>query len=336
MSHILRKLFGVYNEYEGFQKIKIFSFFFIPFKFRYYKKTTLDAMRPKKYPDLKIISENRDLISRKCFASICAIYKNEADLREWIEYHKLVGFERFYLYDNESTDGSKEMLEPYIKDGTVVYHYIQGNSKQFAVYNDALARYKNDTKWMAFVDIDEYICPVQTNNIKDFLKDFKKEPAVGINWVMFDSNGHKKRPNLLVIEAYTRVRANYQHPFNKHIKSIVQPTKVLGIKNPHYCFYYGNKTAVDEKHCSIGSPSNIHNCNNAFTENNSIEKIRINHYHTKSEEDYIAKIKRGYSDRTGEQRPSVEYSEINFNEETTEDRVILKYLPELKQKLGVL
>ena len=235
-------------------------------------------------------------------------------------------------------DDEKNVVLSVMENGKVIEIYKKDVNQKNQEGNIYCGIVRNILPGMqsAFVDIDEYICPVQTNNIKDFLKDFKKEPAVGINWVMFDSNGHKKRPNLLVIEAYTRVRANYQHPINKHIKSIVQPTKVLGINNPHYCFYYGNKTAVDEKHCSIGSPSNIHNCNNAFTENNSVEKIRINHYHTKSEEDYIAKIKRGYSDRTGEQRPSVEYSEINFNEETTEDRVILKYLPELKQKLGVL
>ena len=35
--------------------------------------------------------------------AIVAIAKNEGPyLREWIEYHRLVGIKRFYLYDNES------------------------------------------------------------------------------------------------------------------------------------------------------------------------------------------------------------------------------------------
>ena len=37
-----------------------------------------------------------------------AIAKNEGPyIREWIEYHKLVGFTIFYIYDNDSTDNTK-------------------------------------------------------------------------------------------------------------------------------------------------------------------------------------------------------------------------------------
>jgi hypothetical protein len=35
------------------------------------------------------------------YLSICAIFRHEAPyLREWIEFHKLIGAERFFLYDN--------------------------------------------------------------------------------------------------------------------------------------------------------------------------------------------------------------------------------------------
>ncbi|GMO23401.1 MAG: hypothetical protein Ta2B_02600 [Termitinemataceae bacterium] len=37
--------------------------------------------------------------------SIVAIVKNEASyIKEWIEYHRLVGVDRFYIYDDNSTD----------------------------------------------------------------------------------------------------------------------------------------------------------------------------------------------------------------------------------------
>ena len=42
--------------------------------------------------------------------AICLIFKNEAAyLKEWIEYHRLLGVERFYFYDNESNDNTKEI-----------------------------------------------------------------------------------------------------------------------------------------------------------------------------------------------------------------------------------
>jgi hypothetical protein len=38
---------------------------------------------------------------------------------QWIEYHKMVGVNHFYIYDDESLDNSEEILAPYICDGTV-------------------------------------------------------------------------------------------------------------------------------------------------------------------------------------------------------------------------
>jgi len=57
----------------------------------------------------------------KPYLSICGIYRDEAFyLREWIEFHRLVGVERFYLYDNFSEDNHREVLAPYIESGIVV------------------------------------------------------------------------------------------------------------------------------------------------------------------------------------------------------------------------
>lgn len=47
--------------------------------------------------------------------AICVIVKNEAPyMKEWIDYHRLVGVEKFYVYDNESTDSLLSVLAPYI------------------------------------------------------------------------------------------------------------------------------------------------------------------------------------------------------------------------------
>ena len=54
--------------------------------------------------------ENRENRAFKYFMSIACIIKNEGPyLREWLEYHKLIGVEHFYVYDNESSDNTKEL-----------------------------------------------------------------------------------------------------------------------------------------------------------------------------------------------------------------------------------
>ncbi|KAL2915912.1 hypothetical protein HK105_204616 [Polyrhizophydium stewartii] len=40
---------------------------------------------------------------------------------EWIEFHLLQGFDRLVIYDDRSTDGLRELLETYIREGTVEY-----------------------------------------------------------------------------------------------------------------------------------------------------------------------------------------------------------------------
>jgi hypothetical protein len=50
------------------------------------------------------------------YLSICAIFKDEAPyLPERIEFHRLVGVERFFLYDNLRVDGGREVLEPWVR-----------------------------------------------------------------------------------------------------------------------------------------------------------------------------------------------------------------------------
>ena len=74
--------------------------------------------------------------------AIGAIMKNEGPyLKEWLDFHILVGVTKFYLYDNESTDETKEILKPYIKSGIVEYNYWPGKAMQMAAYFDILDKH---------------------------------------------------------------------------------------------------------------------------------------------------------------------------------------------------
>ena len=98
------------------------------------------------------------------YLSIAACVKNEGRyLREWIEYHLWAGVDHFYIYDNGSTDNTKDILKPYIASGIATYHYwVEKREKyrrrqQAKMYADAVARYRHCTKWMAIIDADEFI-----------------------------------------------------------------------------------------------------------------------------------------------------------------------------------
>ena len=92
--------------------------------------------------------------------AVVAIMKNEgAYLKEWLDYHLAAGVDHFYLYDNESPDNQAEVAEPYIAAGLVDYISAPGKLMQLVVYNDAVKRFRFQSRHMALIDIDEFIFP---------------------------------------------------------------------------------------------------------------------------------------------------------------------------------
>ena len=223
--------------------------------------------------------------------SIVAIVKNESIyIKEWIEYHLLLGINHFYLYDNESSDNLHEILRPYIDKGIVTYIYCPGKKMQMPAYNDAIARFKKNSHWMAFIDADEFIVlnPEYSNQIMKFMEPFENYDMLGINWSMFDFNDHETQPQSgFVISNYTRCFADDDHPINRHQKCIVKPSSAKICINPHHIHLkFGNK-AVDE---------NFQKLTPLLSPHVNIKKIRINHYFSKSKEEYLKKINRGKAD----------------------------------------
>lgn len=323
MKKILKFIFNYQSHYQGSRKHKVFTVFGFKFKFRVkLAKNLRDFVRnAKPCPLDNSIEPDR----QKVYLSIAAIFKDEPDIIEWIEYHRIAGVERFYLYDNDSVNDYEKILKTYIDSGLVVYKKIHGRCMQVAAYKDAVYRYKHETEWMAIIDLDEYIVPVEQYDIKDFLKDYDEYPALVVNWVMFDSSGLDVRPSgKTVIESFMRVYKNYQEPINKTVKTILKPSKVRYVNGVHVSLYNNNELAVDENFNQFSSYTYFK------TEKVSVNKIRINHYHCKSRKEYWAKVNKGFADRITP-RPYKEES-LNFPS-TSYDYEILKYSKSLNDCL---
>jgi hypothetical protein len=218
------------------------------------------------------------------------MYRDHADyLREWIEFHRLVGVERFFLYDNESSDDHRDVLRPYIDDGIVVLHdWPTPESVQrgvpwglIAAFDDCLAKHRNDSRWIAFIDIDEFLFAPAGVVLPEILSEFEQYPGVYVSRLEFGTSGHRHRPPGLVIESYLR-RRRYAAEDVEWTKSIVDPERAVKCINAHI-FLYEDGFAVDMdgrpvKRPPFG-PTPI-----------KMSPLRINHYVTKSEEEYRTKL----------------------------------------------
>ncbi len=127
---------------------------------------------------------------------LCSIFQNEAAwLREWLEFHLLVGVQHALLYNNHSTDAYGEVV---------------------------------DTDEFVFSprepDLREVLRAYDQPHVG----------AVCVNWLMFGtSHAQHVPPQCLLVETLVR-RAPLYHAENLHVKSFVRPERVTHLPNRHF------------------------------------------------------------------------------------------------------
>src|SRR5438034_1123113 len=173
----------------------------------------------------------------------CMKFKNAARfLPEWIEFHQIVGFEHFYLYNNNSTDDYIEALAPYRDEGNVTL-YEWPHTPAFPKADEhCIAHHRHEARWIAFLDDDELLFPSRGEDVRTILRRYEQYPALAVHWLMFGSSGHLRRPEGLVLENYL-LRAERISPT---IKSIVNPRRVAAPANTHRWLYKNGNIASDE------------------------------------------------------------------------------------------
>ena len=272
------------------------------------------------------------------YLSAVVIAKNEASyLVEWFEFHRLVGFQHVYFYDNGSTDDTPQVLRPYLESGYVTLipwaSYDLDGRIQYQAYAHALCNFGPYWRWMAFIDVDEFLFPLQSDSLRTVLAAYDDLPAIVVQWHMFGPSGHKRRPAGLVIENYTK-RAPVPS-FAKDAKrlskwkSIVDPTKVRAVSSPHaFTLEDGREGAYDEDRRWIVKSQQA----------KSVSRIlRLNHYFTKSEEELATKMAKGSvgAKLKKNARPKTWAASRaeSLDTQTVTDEAILRFAAQLRERL---
>jgi hypothetical protein len=183
-----------------------------------------------------ILTNNRrsDNVSSILFTNA----RDEPNIAEWIAHHLLLGFDKVIIFDHLShipiSDSIKTDFDGKVRiirvDGT-------GNIKLNLMKNALDIADKGNYSWMLYLDADEYLNLNRFTNIKQFLEIFKEADAIGVNWLMFGTSGHKEQPKGLLTENFIRSELR----LNSHIKSFVRPYCAAKVINPHYYVIYDNK-----------------------------------------------------------------------------------------------
>jgi len=210
--------------------------------------------------------------------AVCAIFRDEARyLAEWVTFHRIQGVERFYLYDNLSDDGWRAELAPEIEAGIVEVTPWPEEPGQMGAYDDCLARHRGEARWIAAIDVDEFLFSPTGEPLPAVLRRFDTHPGVVVNRRFFGTNGHRRPAEGLVTECYP-LRSRDDDPSNALVKSIVDPRMTLAARSAHTFAHRGNPVGED------GEP-----VPSMKREPATADLLRINHYYAKSEEEFERK-----------------------------------------------
>lgn len=268
------------------------------------------------------------------YISLCAIVKDEHpnNLQEFIAHHLGIGIEHCYIYDNGSSIPISNILKNYIDAGLVSVIYFPEKGVQMQAYSGCLNAFGKDNEFIAFIDMDELIIPKSHDNMQDFLRQYNSLLHLGsfaINWKIFGSeiNGELAitKPNQLMSEIYIK-SSNNEFEENKHIKSIVRPknTKFFNL-DPHHATLHNGYFNYNEKMQNIRGP---------FAQPCSTETIQINHYFTRSKEEWEKKVLKGRADVSDSNIPGREIHEwesFNNNCNMIEDCSALRFVNKTKE-----
>ena len=257
------------------------------------------------------------------YLSLCLIVKDEdeAYLREWVDYHVSIGVEAFFIYDNESQIPVRQTLAEPIARGQVMVLDIRGQFMQDPAYTHCLHFLGHTTRWLAFLDGDEFIVPKTKDDLREFLVDYEAYGGLAITWLYFGSSGHETKPAGLQIENFTR-RVAVEAQRSELIKSIVQPARTINIQTPHASFYKDGTPGVGEHFDLVeGSFRPM-----------STDKIQVNHYVVRSREQFLRKINRGRSDHGAPYYKLAYFDDINAIA-VVEDRTIIDLYARTRKRI---
>ena len=242
--------------------------------------------------------ETIESVSKKKIC-VMAIFKNEEDyIEEWLEHHIDQGISHFYLYCNDP-HVEKYNLNKFEKYITLISWTNKVNNGvetiQRQAYTHCIQNHNNEYDFIIMLDIDEFLInkgnfsiDKENKKVIDFINllDNNKIKAIKVQRYDFGSNGHKTKPNGKVMDNYTKrekICSSYKTIASSKFINVnqkfygVHDFPLLNDSGKIYNDYFTYKLT--------GYP------NKCMKDTINETPLVINHYYTKSYEEYINRCK---------------------------------------------
>ncbi|KAG5189141.1 hypothetical protein JKP88DRAFT_275614 [Tribonema minus] len=219
--------------------------------------------------------------------SVCATIKGEAPyLDEWIAYHTNLGVR----------GATARVLEPWVRRGLVTVELWPHVAAQTQALTECLNRHRHSTRWMTFIDVDEFIDPAPARPIaeprhaEDLLPILEPNgPDRGADvhcmpWVAYCARGQLEPPadgagvlasypDVAPVPAAVKQRIHMQKPIFRAAAALA--LRAIG---PHFLLYATSDPAAQ---CRVNLK-----CPHPW-EDPSV--LRLRHYRARSRAEFVAR-----------------------------------------------
>lgn len=254
--------------------------------------------------------------------AVCIIVRCENPyLREWCDHYLSLGVKKIFLYDNsrEGDERPAEVLTGYGDAVEIIDYTSEGVGAQVRAYTDCYEKHGNDYGWIGFLDADELV-RVDGNDLPTYLNTMQAD-VVLLSWRIMTDSGlvhYDPRP---MAERFTVAKEKPSlKDGTEFVKSFVRGglTGLHFEVQPHVPSFKGKLKVVN----AVGEDVTL------YPAIKPVHKVAwIDHYLTKTAEEYIGKINRGFINVSQEHNDHRKAHAIedffNINERTPEKEEIL-------------
>jgi FkbM family methyltransferase len=225
-----------------------------------------------------------------------------------LQYYDRLGFDHVYLYCND--DDPAELAAAvaatsFSRRNFVSFTHFLGQGQQIAMYRHALVRARNESEWLSFLDVDEFLALHDADTIGAFVE--RQQPdidSIHFNWLNFGNNHFVERPEGSVLENYTR-RSPSIDPHTKHLSRAKYLTEAR-LMAASFPFWHGLSDPAwsDLKRVNVLGDDiapllkDFPNAARRYLSdparaNRIMSTAVVNHYAFKSEQDLVWRARRG-------------------------------------------
>lgn len=219
------------------------------------------------------------------------VHEEAHNLVEWIEYHHLLGFTKFFIHDDCSKDETMEVLQRYAEIG-LVKPLTNKNCTPDRVPTenrliDALFKEARDEcTWLAVFNVDEFMTQqidLHNGTVLEWMESRDpRNPYMRMVWQLMGNGGHIFPPDGLVTHSYTNGK---YRPV--HLKTLIKTTAVKIWAFPLYPDNYtdGYEHLATELTTVVETPNDTRIVHGAEL---PAAPFFLNHYMGKSLLEYLA------------------------------------------------